>query len=57
MSQILWIGMFIVAAGLLGAGVYFHLRREALGSDPILITSCYLSGASLLVGNFIIPLL
>ncbi|WP_290495063.1 hypothetical protein [Alcanivorax sp.] len=56
MTQILWIGVCVVAVGLLGTGLYFHARRRTLGSDPILIGSCYLSGAGLLAGNMIIPL-
>lgn len=56
MTQILWIGVCIVAVGLLATGLYFHLRRQTLGSDPILIGSCYLSGASLLAGNILLPL-
>ena len=40
MTQILWIGVCVVAVGLLATGLYFHLRRQALGSDPILIGSC-----------------
>jgi|GEM_PF-850866 len=56
MTQILWIGVCVIAVGLLGAGLYFHARRRTLGSDPILIGSCYLSGAGLLAGNMIIPL-
>ena len=56
MTQILWIGVCVVAVGLLATGLYFHLRRQALGSDPILIGSCYLSGAGLLAGNMVLPL-
>mgnify|MGYP000218138383 FL=1 len=56
MTQILWIGVCVVAVGLLATGLYFHLRRQALGSDPILIGSCYLSGAGLLAGNIVLPL-
>ena len=56
MTQILWIGVCVVAVGLLATGLYFHLRRQALGSDPILIGSCYLSGAGLLAGNMVLAL-
>lgn len=57
MQLFMWITVIAVAIGLLGAGLYFQFRRQALQSDPVLIRSCYLGGAALLVGNWLVPML
>ncbi|MGB2248541.1 MAG: hypothetical protein ACPH3N_12760 [Alcanivorax sediminis] len=57
MQLFMWITVISVAVALLGAGLYFQLRRQALQSDPVLIRSCYLGGAALLVGNWLVPML
>ncbi|WP_158245802.1 hypothetical protein [Alcanivorax sp. MD8A] len=57
MHTIMGITVGLVALCLLAAGLYYHARRNALQSDPILIGSCYLSGAGLLLGNWLVPML
>ena len=49
MQLLMWITVITVAIALLGAGLYFQLRRQALQSDPVLIRSCYLGGGALLL--------
>ncbi|MZR63969.1 hypothetical protein [Alcanivorax sp. DP30] len=57
MQLLMWITVITVAIALLGAGLYFQLRRQALQSDPVLIRSCYLGGGALLLGNWLVPML
>ena len=57
MQLFMWMTVIAVAAGLLGAGLYFQLRRQALQSDPVLIRSCYLGGGALLLGNWLVPMI
>ena len=57
MHTIMGITVGLVALCLLAAGLYYHARRNALQSDPILIGSCYLGGAWLLLGNWLVPML
>ena len=57
MQTIMGITVGLAALCLLAAGLYYHARRRTLQSDPILIGSCYLSGASLLLGNWLVPML
>jgi len=39
---------YLVAGGmglyLLGSGAYYHLHRDMLQADPVLISACYLFG-------------
>ncbi|MCG8393075.1 MAG: hypothetical protein MI745_08325 [Pseudomonadales bacterium] len=57
MTTLLWFGVIAAGVALIGTGLYYHIRRRALQSDPILIGSCYLSGAGLLAGNWLVPML
>lgn len=57
MQLFMWMTVIAVAVGLLGAGLYYQFRRQALQSDPVLIRSCYLGGAALLLGNWLVPML
>ncbi|WP_417216412.1 hypothetical protein [Alcanivorax sp.] len=57
MQTIMGITVGLAALCLLAAGLYYHARRRTLQSDPILIGSCYLGGASLLLGNWLVPML
>lgn len=57
MQLFMWVTVISVAFALIGTGLYFQLRRQALQSDPVLIRSCYLGGAALLVGNWLVPML
>lgn len=57
MQLFMWFTVFAVGIALIGTGLYFQFRREALQSDPVLIRSCYLGGAALLLGNWLVPLL
>lgn len=40
---------YLIAGGmgvyLLGSGAYYHVHREMLQADPVLISACYLFGA------------
>lgn len=36
--------VILVGAGLIGSGLYYHLNRSRLNSDPVLIAGCYLLG-------------
>lgn len=57
MQLFMWFTVITVAVALIGAGLYYQVRRQALHSDPVLISSCYLGGTLLLVGNWLVPLL
>lgn len=41
---LLTILLALIGVGLIITGLYYQLRSKALGSDPILITSCYAWG-------------
>jgi hypothetical protein len=49
----------VIASGLalIGTGAWYHLHRDRLQADPVLIHSCYLWGGILLVSNLAIPAL
>lgn len=55
MELIMMGGVMTFAVALIGAGAWFHVNHERLKADPLLITSCYVMGASLLLTNFAIP--
>lgn len=57
MIMIITVGVFAVALGLISTGLYFHIKRRELESDPLLISSCYMSGSVLLLGNILLPML
>ena len=57
MQLLMWTTVITVAVALLGAGLYYQLRRQELQSDPVLIRSCYLGGCALLLGNWLVPML
>lgn len=55
MELIMMSGVLAFGLGLLGIGAWFHINHERLKADPLLITSCYVWGAGLLLTNFAIP--
>lgn len=57
MITIITVGVFAVALGLIATGLYYHIKRRELDSDPLLISSCYMGGGVLLAGNLLLPLI
>lgn len=60
MSSMMLVIMTIVLAtglGLIAAGAWYQLNRNRLGSDPVLIRSCYLFGSMIIASNLAIPVL
>lgn len=55
MLTVMTILVFALGLGLIATGLYYHWYRNELGSDPVLIRSCYLSGAVLVLANLLIP--
>jgi len=46
-----------IGLGLIAAGAWYQLNRNRLGSDPILIRSCYFFGSVIIASNLAIPVL
>lgn len=55
MEIIMMSGVLAFGLALLATGAWYHLNHERLKADPLLITSCYVWGAGLLLSNFAIP--
>lgn len=55
MIIVITVGVFAVALGLIATGLYYHIKRRELQSDPVLISSCYMGGCALLLGNLLLP--
>lgn len=49
--------VFATGLGLIATGVWYQVHRDRLQSDPVLIQSCYLWGAVLVITNLAIPAL
>lgn len=59
MSILTIMTLVVLAMGLtlIAAGAWYQMNRAKLGSDPVLITSCYLWGGALVAANLAIPAL
>ena len=60
MSLLITVMMAAVLAcglGLIATGAWYHINRDRLEADSVLIHSCYLWGGVLLLSNLAIPLL
>lgn len=44
MMIVAYVIVTVMGIGLIGSGLYYHINRRKLASDPVLIAGCYLLG-------------
>lgn len=57
LTSVMMAAVLACGLGLIATGAWYQINRDRLQADSLLIHSCYLWGAVLLVSNLAIPAL